>query len=363
MLIIDTVSLGDARTTADGYLVADAKIARTGIQQYRGDEMGRPDLSVVRVYRPEDEVFSKDALASMAHRPITVNHPTEAVTAANWKQHSVGQVGGEVARDGDHVRVPLVLMDQGAIDAVQAGKRQLSVGYSADIDWTAGVTADGHAYDAVQRRIRGNHLAIVDQARAGPACRIGDGWSAPQDVGDRDMPDLKKITLDGLTIDVTDQVVEKLQKDAADAKAALADAGTAHKAALDAKDGEITALKAKLADAEMTPAKLDAAVAARAKVIGDARKIAGDKLVVDGKTDVEIRRAAVAAKIGDAAAKDMTDAAIEGAFRVLAPAGNTSAADPLRSAIGDTQPVNDARAEALRKRDERLSNAWKGKAA
>lgn len=374
MLIIDTVSLGDARTTADGYMVADARIARTGIQQYLGSEMGRPDLSVVRVYRPEDEVFAKDALASMAHRPVTLDHPAEPVTAANWKVHSVGQVGADVARDGEFVRVPLVLMDQAAIDAVRAGKRQLSVGYMAEIDWTAGVTADGKPYDAVQRRIRANHLAVVDAARAGPACRIGDSWSTRNSEIPERTDMTKQVTIDGITVEMSDtaeQVVSKVQDRLAKATADLQTAQTALTEAqttLQAKDGEIVALKQQLKDAELTPARLDAAVAARAAVIADARKIAGDKLVVDGKTDAEIRRAAVAAKLGDAVAKDMADAAIEGAFRALVPAGQGGGAgaarpDPLRAAIGDQQPVNDARSEALKKRDERLSSAWKGKAA
>ncbi|MGK9245521.1 DUF2213 domain-containing protein, partial [Inquilinus limosus] len=179
MLITDTVALvGDRRTTQDGYLVAAARIARTGVQTYGGAEMGRPELASVRVWRPEEEVFAADAMASMAHRPVTLDHPAEPVTAANWKAHAVGQVGGEVARDGDYLRVPLVLMDRAAIDAVTAGKRQLSVGYSAEIDWTPGTTPAGEPYDAVQRRIRANHLAVVDAARAGPACRIGDARGA-----------------------------------------------------------------------------------------------------------------------------------------------------------------------------------------
>jgi hypothetical protein len=326
MLITDTVTLvGDRRTTHDGYLVADVRIARTGIQFYGGAEMGRPDLTVVRVWRPEDEVFAADALASMAHRPVTLDHPPEAVTAANWKSHSVGQVGGEVARDGDYVRVPLVLMDRAAIDAVTAGKRQLSVGYSAEIDWTAGATPDGQPYDAVQRSIRGNHLAVVDAARAGPACRIGDGWAGPQDE-----------------VAKTDPVAEI---------AAL-------KAAIETRDGEIAALTARLRDAELTPAKLDAAVAARARVAAEARRIAGDALPVEGRSEAEIRRAAVAARIGDAAARDMTDAAVEGAFRVLLPAP-AAAFDPLRRVLVDRPVAGDARAEALHRRDNRLGHAWK----
>lgn len=319
MLITDTVTLvGDRRTTQDGYLVAAARIARTGVQTYSGAEMGRTDLAAVRVWRPEEEVFAADALASMAHRPVTLDHPVEPVTAANWKAHSVGQVGGEVARDGDYIRVPLVLMDRAAVDAVIAGKRQLSVGYAAEIDWTPGTTPAGEAYDAVQRRIRANHLAVVDAARAGPACRIGDAWTAV---------------------------------------AAPVDEVAALRAMIETKDGEIAALTARLRDAELSPARLDEAVAVRARLVAEARRIGGEALAVDGRGEAEIRRAAVAARIGDAAAGDMSDAAIEGAFRVLATAAVRP--DPLRQVLAERPVAGDARAEALRRRDARLAGAWR----
>src|SRR5690606_31354603 len=114
MQLFDTVTLDGLRRTQDGYLVADAKVARTGIQIYTGREVdpenkhGLRDKATVRVYRPEEEVFAQDAMHSFAYRPVTDDHPTEMVTADNWKALAVGQTGGEVARDGEFVRVPLV---------------------------------------------------------------------------------------------------------------------------------------------------------------------------------------------------------------------------------------------------------------
>jgi hypothetical protein len=105
----DTVTLdagANVRVTGDGYLTAAPRIARTGVQLYRGSELGRKDLSVVRVFRPEESVFDKDALASMAHRPMTNDHPPVAVNAKNWKDYAIGQSGAEVARDGEFIRVP-----------------------------------------------------------------------------------------------------------------------------------------------------------------------------------------------------------------------------------------------------------------
>lgn len=176
MLFIDSAALATSRRTADGYLAANVRVARTGIQDYLGREVGRPDLGVVKVFRPEGEVFDKDTLGSFAHRPVTNDHPSEAVGAGNWKQHAIGMTGGDIARDGEFVRIQMVVMDQTAIDLVEAGKRELSMGYSCTLDWTPGRTSAGQAYDAIQRRIRGNHLAVVTAGRAGAACRIGDSW-------------------------------------------------------------------------------------------------------------------------------------------------------------------------------------------
>src|SRR4051812_99678 len=150
MNLFDAFVLDGVRRTADGYLAAHARVARTGIQEYRGSELGRPDLDRVRVYRSPEEVFSADALKSFAHRPVTLKHPSVPVTAKNWKRYAGGHTGDEVVRDGEYVRVPLVMMDQAIIDAYEKdGIKELSMGYSTDIQWRQGVTDAGEQYDAV----------------------------------------------------------------------------------------------------------------------------------------------------------------------------------------------------------------------
>lgn len=175
MNLFDSFVIDGVRKTSDGYLAAFARVARTGVQLYKGSELGRPDLDTVRVYRPPEEVFHADALKSFAHRPITLRHPSAPVNAKNWKKYSGGQTGDEVVRDGEFVRVPMVMMDQKLIDAYEKdGIKELSMGYSTDIQWRAGVTDSGEPYDAVQTAIRGNHLAVVPVARGGDQLRIGD---------------------------------------------------------------------------------------------------------------------------------------------------------------------------------------------
>lgn len=183
-MLCDRYAIDDSaqvRRTSSGYLVAMPRVARTGIQLYRGDEVGRPDMPVVRVMRTEDEVFRKDSMRSFGHKPITDDHPPVLVDARNWKQYAKGQTDGDVARDGDFIRVPMMLSDADTISKVADGKVELSVGYTCELDWQEGKTTDGQSYDAIQRDIKVNHIAVVDAARGGPALRIGDGSGAHLD--------------------------------------------------------------------------------------------------------------------------------------------------------------------------------------
>src|SRR5215471_14634534 len=185
--VTETTSFDDAqlRESADGYLLAVPRVARTGIQTYKGFEIGRPDLNDVRVYRPPDQVFDKKAMSSLAWRPITLDHPPETVNSSNWREYGVGQSSGDVARDGEYIRVPMMVMDAAAISAVRNGKAQLSVGYGARLVWGDGKTPSGESYHATQTQIRANHIAIVSQARGGSALRLGDA-TAEDGYGDRD---------------------------------------------------------------------------------------------------------------------------------------------------------------------------------
>ncbi|WP_128566317.1 DUF2213 domain-containing protein, partial [Methylobacterium crusticola] len=181
MQLFDTISLGPAaeiagaRPLQNGAVVVQARAARAGnVQVYRGSELARPDLGLVRVYRDPDEIFRAESLRSFGHKPVTLDHPPEAVTPRTWRGVARGHVGDEVLRDGEFVRIPMLLADSAAIAAVQAGRREVSVGYTCDLDWTPGLAPDGSPYDARQTRVVVDHVAIVAQGRAGPGCRIGD---------------------------------------------------------------------------------------------------------------------------------------------------------------------------------------------
>jgi hypothetical protein len=184
-MFFDAVALDSVRVSRDGYLLAAGKVT-PGIQVFLGSEVGRPEMPTVKVYRSESELFSSDTMASFAHRPCTIDHPSELVDSKSWKRLAIGFTAGGVARDGASLRVPLMLADAEVIEAVRAGTRAPSVGYTCQLDWTPGKTADGEAYDARQIGIRASHIGVVDAACAGPACRVGD---APRNSEDNHMED------------------------------------------------------------------------------------------------------------------------------------------------------------------------------
>lgn len=358
----DTATLSGTRKTKDGYLITDARCARTGIQEYAGHEVGRPDMPLVRVFRPESEVFSRDAMASYAHRPATMGHPADGVNAANWKREAVGNTGGEISRDGGFVRVPLVLMDAAAIASVETGVREISMGYDCRLDWTPGTAPDGQSFDAVQRDLRMNHLALVERGRAGPACRVGDG-AHPKQGANKTEEHRMKITVDGISYEMSDQTAELVSKLQGDAKKAT-DAATAATAAIDAANkardaavGERDALKSQLPTAD----GLDKMAAERGAVLDAAKKLCPD-LVTSGLALADVRAAVVKAKLGDGAVVGRSPDYVAAAFDTLAVnPGGDPVADALRSGATAAK-TGDAATKARSDYYARTADAWKGTA-
>lgn len=379
MQFTDAITVAGTRRTAEGYLVADAKAVRTGIQLYAGLEVGKPEHPVVRVYRSEDEVRSPESLRTFSHAPVTLDHPSVPVTSENWKDLAVGEVSTAAQWDGNRISLPLILKDARAIEAVGAGKRELSAGYTCELDWTPGVTADGKPFDAQQKNIRANHVAIVDRGRAGSECRIGDAgrhvWGVSPVISQADernpgMPDnLRTVMVDGLSVSTTDQgaqAIEKLQGDLRSSAAKLTDAETKHQQALAAKDAdlakkdaEIDALKAKV----LSDADLDKRVQQRADLVATAKAIAKD-VKTDGLSDAAIRKAAVVAKLGDAAIAGKSDAYVDARFDILAEDAAKNSPDPvrdlIRSGVQHTADASDP-AKAYEEMRARDAAAWQPK--
>jgi hypothetical protein len=151
----DVAELGSIETTPQGFIRAPAYLTRAGVLDYR-----RPDGTVVRELRPPSEVFAPASLATLSAAPLTDLHPSEMVSPANVRKLAIGHVSDDVRQDGQHVAANVTVQDAAAIAAVEAGqRRELSCGYTCDLEETPG-SYHGQPYDAVQRRIRYNHVGI-----------------------------------------------------------------------------------------------------------------------------------------------------------------------------------------------------------
>lgn len=155
--------LARPETTQDGYWKLEGKVARTGIQIYRDS-----DGNERRELRLEGEV--KKSLPGFTLSPLTNGHPPGLVSPENAKQHIAGAVGPAEYADG-WVKAPITVWTKDAIDAIRAGRAQLSVGYTCRLVHEPGVH-DGQKFDSMQTDIQVNHVALVDQARAGSQARL-----------------------------------------------------------------------------------------------------------------------------------------------------------------------------------------------
>ncbi len=167
--------------TPEGYLVCvDAILSRTGAQEYRrseifGDACDDPD-KIITVDRKVDEVFSDRTMASFENKAICIEHPNVSVNVENHNDLSVGFVR-DIHRGEDNdtpvMMGTLVITDKEAVEAIESGEyKQLSCGYDCDIE-------DEHSPQ--QCNIRGNHVALCKQGRAGIA-RIVDSTNHIDDV-------------------------------------------------------------------------------------------------------------------------------------------------------------------------------------
>jgi hypothetical protein len=292
----------------NGYLRCPARITRVGVFDYR-----LTDGSIRRELRLPEEVFSNDALSSFEDMALTNNHPPVPLNSKNTAKYHVGHVR-DVRQDGEtFVGAKVMIMNHDAIEAASGGKRELSCGYRCDLEMKSGVTDgipgvdDGLHYDAIQRNIRGNHLAIVDKGRAGNEASLRlDGTDAVM----VDEPSKRKvepmlIKVDGVEVEIPDvtgaQTVQKMvdrADDLAEKNAALTKELATEKARADSAEEKTAELEKSHADA-MSEEKIQEAVRERTALIEDAKKILGDK-DPDGKpwkfdemTPIEIKTAVV----------------------------------------------------------------------
>jgi len=179
----DSGKLRKAHKTAEGALFSEAIYARDGVLEYR-----LPNGGSRRELRLPETNYDEETLTSYGSKPITVEHPPVLVTADNAKTYQVGASDAEPMYErryekgfvGGIVRI----WHSDGVDAVERnGKKEVSIGYTCDIEPVGGIyypktgtyvvtdaapDKDGERFDAIQRNVRVNHIALTSKGRAGP---------------------------------------------------------------------------------------------------------------------------------------------------------------------------------------------------
>ena len=187
-IVFDKVSFKDSVRSIDdnGFLhVAISNITKEQVAPYLGSEIPdyerlglKPD-TIYKVYRPAEEL--KKAVISSNGIPIQLDHHADFADAPA-KETRVGSTGTDGIFNAPYLQNSLHIQDADAIKRINDGSmRELSLGYRYTPEKKSGVF-NGEPYDLIMRDISCNHLALVEEGRAGHDVLVKDSKSTINEV-------------------------------------------------------------------------------------------------------------------------------------------------------------------------------------
>jgi hypothetical protein len=154
----------------NGYiLIENNPISRSGVFEYLGSSIGAPEPNkIYKVYRPDEELSNPETLESFKLIPLIDDHAMIGKSDMGYlppEKKGVHGIVGETLEFRDGVLYAnLKIFSETLSRLIKQGKKDLSLGYRCVYEKAKGIFA-GQEYDYIQRSLRGNHIALVDQAR------------------------------------------------------------------------------------------------------------------------------------------------------------------------------------------------------
>ena len=187
--------------------IIDNPLSKVGVFQYLGStidrsgEFGLDQSKIYNVYRPAEELSDPECIESFRLLPWTDEHAMlgseEDGLMPAEKKGVHGVIGENVTFNDGYLKANIKVFSEKMAKKIQDGKKELSIGYRCLYEMSSGVYDNTH-YDAIQREIRGNHVALVEQGRSGPDVAVLDHF---------------KITLDGKELIMPKKMEDKKAKD------------------------------------------------------------------------------------------------------------------------------------------------------
>lgn len=146
-------------------------ISKVGVFPYLGKSIGLPGLDPNKfydVYRPAEELSSNECIESFKLVPWIDEHEMlgKKFENAAEKKGIEGVIGEEVYFDYPYLKANIKIFSDSLDESIENGKKELSCGYACIYEKKSGVF-ENKSYDIVQKIIRGNHLALVNEGRMG----------------------------------------------------------------------------------------------------------------------------------------------------------------------------------------------------
>lgn len=169
------------------WLVKNNPISKEGVFPYLGKQISprlEPD-KIYMVYRPYNELDNPETIESFNLTPLIDEHEMIGEGFTKYDDRPAAGVLANVQWKDGKLTGDMKIYSEALKDEIKNGKKELSLGYLCDYDLEPGVW-NGKQYDAIQRNIRGNHIALVNRGRMGADVRVYD----------------KAITMDALDLEI-----------------------------------------------------------------------------------------------------------------------------------------------------------------
>lgn len=193
-------------------------ISKVGVFPYSGAQIS-PDLEadkIYQVYRPEEELSDPETIESFKLIPWTDEHemlsgkPVEGMTDPSRKGVH-GVIGEDVYFEDGYLKGNLKVFSNKLAELIDSGKKELSIGYRCLYDIESGVY-NGVRYDAIQRQIRGNHVALVEEGRSGHDVSVLDTFKFTFDTKGLKMADMENKPDDEVKDEGEEMTLQELVK-------------------------------------------------------------------------------------------------------------------------------------------------------
>ena len=205
------------------WFIKNNPLSKVGIFPYLGRQISRelePDR-IYQVLRPEEELSKPETIASLNLIPLVNEHEMlgENFTPAE-KKGTHGVTGDNAEFNNGLLSNDLKIFSESLKQEIQNGKKELSAGYFCNYDLTSG-DYNGQHYDAIQRDIKFNHIALVEEGRMGHDVRVMDSkitYDTIQDIleikqKENNSMKTKKLQKKSLRKSTMDEDVEKTAQD------------------------------------------------------------------------------------------------------------------------------------------------------